>query len=174
MHTAWAGLFRHLLRLPPAFFERRHIGDLVSRFDSLEPIRNLLAEGLISAVVDGTMALLTAAMIFIYSPRLGMVVVAALALYIILRISFIACSANARSIWCRPGRVENSTFIETARAIESIKIFNRESGRIALWSNRYAEVITANAGLERLRGAFRAVNDIVFGCENLAVIYLGA
>ncbi len=39
------GLFAHLLRLPLVFFERRHIGDLVSRFSSIEPIRNLLAEG---------------------------------------------------------------------------------------------------------------------------------
>ena len=54
------GLFAHLLRLPLVFFERRHIGDLVSRFSSIEPIRNLLAEGLISALVDGAMAVLTA------------------------------------------------------------------------------------------------------------------
>ena len=27
---------------------------------------------------------------------------------------------------------------------------------------------------ERLKGGFKALNDIVFGCENLAVVYLGA
>jgi ATP-binding cassette, subfamily B, bacterial CvaB/MchF/RaxB len=32
----------------------------------------------------------------------------------------------------------------------------------------------ANARVERLKGGFRAINDVVFGCENLAVIYLGA
>ena len=71
------GLFAHLLRLPLVFFERRHIGDLVSRFSSIEPIRNLLAEGLISALVDGAMAVLTAGMVFLYSARLGLVVLAA-------------------------------------------------------------------------------------------------
>jgi ATP-binding cassette subfamily B protein RaxB len=40
------GLFRHLLRLPLAYFEKRHVGDLVSRFTSTEPVRALLAEGL--------------------------------------------------------------------------------------------------------------------------------
>ena len=65
------GLFRHLLKLPLPFFERRHIGDLVSRFGSIEPIRNLLAEGLITALVDGAMAVLTAGMVFLYSVRLG-------------------------------------------------------------------------------------------------------
>jgi ATP-binding cassette subfamily B protein RaxB len=168
------GLFQHLLRLPLAFFERRHVGDLVSRFSSLEPIRNLFAEGLISVLVDGSMAMLTAGMIFIYSARLGAVVLAALAIYVILRIGFYRLFRQRSLDLVHARAQENSTFIETVRAIQSIKIFNREAGRTALWSNRYAEVMTANAGVERLKGAFRALNDFVFGCENLAVVYLGA
>jgi len=46
-----ARLFRHLIRLPMSFFEKRHIGDLLSRFTSLQPIRNLLAETMITAVL---------------------------------------------------------------------------------------------------------------------------
>ena len=168
------GLFTHLLRLPLVFFERRHIGDLVSRFSSIEPIRNLLAEGLISAVVDGAMAVLTAAMVFLYSARLGLVVLTALLVYAALRVAFYRMFRR-RSVDVVQARArENSTFIETARAIQSIKIFNRESGRKVLWSNRYADVVAANAGVEYLRGGFKAINDVVFGCENLAVIYLGA
>ena len=34
-----ARLFRHLIRLPIAYFEKRHIGDVLSRFTSIEPIR---------------------------------------------------------------------------------------------------------------------------------------
>jgi ATP-binding cassette, subfamily B, bacterial CvaB/MchF/RaxB len=168
------GLFHHLLRLPLAFFERRHVGDLVSRFSSLEPIRNLFAEGLISVLVDGSMAVLTAGMIFIYSARLGAVVLAALAIYIFLRIGFYRLFWQRSLDLVHARALENSNFIETVRAIQSIKIFNREAGRTAIWSNRYAEIMTANAGVERLKGAFRALNDVVFGCENLAVVYLGA
>jgi ATP-binding cassette subfamily B protein RaxB len=167
-------LLQHLLRLPLAFFERRHVGDLVSRFGSLEPIRSLFAEGLISVLVDGIMAVLTAGMIFVYNARLGTVVLAALTVYIGLRIGFYRLFRQRALDLVHARAQENSTFIETARAIQSIKIFNREAGRAALWSNRYAEVMAANAGVERLKGAFRALNDIVFGCENLAVVCLGA
>ena len=34
--------------------------------------------------------------------------------------------------------------------------------------------MATNAGVERLKGGFKAMNDIVFGVENLSVIYLGA
>ena len=40
-----SGLFAYLLRLPLTFFERRHVGDLVSRFGSIEPIRNPAGRG---------------------------------------------------------------------------------------------------------------------------------
>jgi ATP-binding cassette subfamily B protein RaxB len=168
------GLFHHLLRLPLAYFERRHVGDLVSRFGSIEPIRNLLAEGLISALVDGAMAVLTCGMIFLYSPRLGTVVLCALAVYTLLRIAFYRMF-RTRSLDLVHARArENSVFIETARAIQSIKIFNRESGRKALWSGRYADATAANARVEWLKATFRAINETIFGIENVVVIYLGA
>lgn len=167
-------LFRHLLKLPLPFFERRHIGDLVSRFGSMEPIRNLLAEGLIAAMVDGAMAVLTAAMIFLYSVRLGMVVVGATLVYALLRMAFYRMFRERTLDLVHARARENSSFIETVRAIQSIKIFNREGARNTLWSGRYADVVAANAKVEWLKGRFKALNDAVFGIENLAVIYLGA
>jgi len=168
------GLFRHLLKLPLPFFERRHIGDLVSRFGSMEPIRNLLAEGLIAALVDGAMALLTAGMIFLYSVRLGALVMGATLAYALLRMAFYRMFREQMLDLVHARARENSSFIETVRAIQSIKIFNREGARNTLWSGRYADVIAANAKVEWLKGRFKALNDAVFGLENLAVIYLGA
>jgi ATP-binding cassette, subfamily B, bacterial CvaB/MchF/RaxB len=73
-----ARLFRHLIRLPTSFFEKRHIGDLLSGFSSLQPIRTLLAEQLMAGVLDGIMAVVTLAMIFVYSPLLATIVLTAL------------------------------------------------------------------------------------------------
>jgi ABC-type bacteriocin/lantibiotic exporter with double-glycine peptidase domain len=71
-------LFHHLVRLPLAYFEKRHIGDILSRFISLEPIRNVVAEGLITAIIDGLMGIVTLTVVFLYSPVLGGVIVARL------------------------------------------------------------------------------------------------
>ena len=167
-------LCRHLLRLPLAWFERRHVGDLVSRFGSLDPVRSLLAEGMVAAIVDGAMALLTSVMVFVYSVQLGAVVLGALGMYVALRVAFFpAMRRNARAAVMAHAR-ENTSFIETARAIQSIKIFNAEAGRLALWSNRYGRALAATGSAERLRGLFRASNDLVFGFENVLVVYLGA
>jgi len=168
------GLFRHLLRLPMSYFEKRHVGDLVSRFASTEPVRTLLAEGLVTALIDGTMAVLTAAMMFLYRPSLGLVVLAALALYLGLRIVFYHLMRRRTLDLIEAKSRESTTFIETMRAVQSIKIFTRETERSAVWMNRYAQVVWAEALTSLLKQIFQIANSLIFGLENVLVIYLGA
>ena len=168
------GLFRHLLRLPMSYFEKRHVGDLVSRFTSTEPVRALLAEGLVTAVIDGTMAVLTAAMMFVYRPTLGFVVLIALGLYLGLRIGFYHIMRRRSLDLIEARSRESTTFIETMRSVQSIKIFTREPERCAVWMNRDAEVVRSEASTSLLKQAFRIANDAIFGLENIVVVYLGA
>src|SRR3712207_4694261 len=121
-----ARLFHHLVRLPLGFFEKRHIGDVLSRFSSIDPIRNVLAEGVILATIDGIMAIATLTMIFVYSPRLALVVVVALLLYVAVRLAAYRRFRDLNEAVIQAGALESSNFIETARAIQSVKLFNRE------------------------------------------------
>ena len=169
-----ARLFHHLVRLPIAYFEKRHIGDILSRFNSIEPIRSALAEGMIAATIDGLMALATLAMIFVYSTQLALVVLAAFVLYAVVRLGLYRL-LRARSLAAIEAKAhENSTFIETLRAVQSLKIFNREGDRETQWLNRYGDVVSANVRLGRAKIAFATINDALFGLENVVTIYLAA
>jgi ATP-binding cassette subfamily B protein RaxB len=169
-----ARLFHHLVRLPIAYFEKRHIGDILSRFTSVEPIRSALAEGMIAATIDGVMALATLVMIFVYSTQLALVVLTALALYTVLRLGLYRLLRDRSLAVIEAKAYENSTFIETLRAIQSLKIFNRESDRETQWLNRYADVVSANVRLGRTKIAFTTINDALFGLESVVTIYLAA
>jgi len=169
-----ARLFRHLVRLPLAYFEKRHIGDILSRFTSIEPIRSALAEGMVAATIDGLMAIATLAMIFVYSTQLALVVLSAFILYTALRLGLYGLFRKRSLVVIETRANENSTFIETMRAVQSLKIFNRESDRETQWLNRYADVVSANVRLGRTRIAFTTINDALFGLENLVTIYLAA
>jgi ATP-binding cassette subfamily B protein RaxB len=169
-----ARLFHHLVRLPLTYFEKRHIGDILSRFTSVEPIRSALAEGMITAAIDGLMAVATLAMIFVYSTQLALVVLAAFVLYALVRLALYRRLRERSLAVIETKAHENSTFIETMRAVQSLKIFNRESDRETQWLNRYADVVSANVRLGRTRIAFTSINDCLFGLENIITIYLAA
>ena len=169
-----ARLFRHLVRLPIAYFEKRHIGDILSRFTSIEPIRSALAEGMIAATIDGLMAVATLVMIFVYSNQLALVVLATFVLYAAVRLGLYRLFRKRNLAVIEARAQENSTFIETMRAVQSLKIFNRESDRETQWLNRYADVVSANVRLGRTRIAFTTINEALFGLENVVTIYLAA
>src|SRR4051812_3289921 len=169
-----ARLFRHLIRLPMSFFEKRHIGDLLSRFTSLQPIRNLLAETMITAVLDGVMAAITLAMIFVYSTQLALIVLAAVVLYAGVRLALYRVLRQRTEATIQAQAQESSTFIESVRAIQSLKLFNRESERESQWLNRYSDVVSTNVRLGRAKIAFTTINDVIFGLEGIITVYLAA
>src|SRR5712671_3709242 len=66
-------LFRHLLLLPLSFFERRHAGDVASRFMSVDRIQQTLSTASISPVIDGVMTVVLVGMMWLYAPLLTIV-----------------------------------------------------------------------------------------------------
>src|SRR5256885_11418436 len=107
-----ARLFHHLLHLPMSFFEKRHIGDILSRFGSIEPIRNMLAEGMIVGFIDGLMALLTLAMMFAYSTQLALVALFAAGLYAAVRLALFRVLRRRNEVEIQSKAQGNSKFIQ--------------------------------------------------------------
>lgn len=169
-----SNLFRHLLRLPLNWFEKRHVGDILSRFASTRPIRDLFAEGLIAAVIDGLMAVSTLIVIFIYSRLLGVVVVTTALLYLMLRLALYKPLREKYEDQIVATAREQSVFIESVRGIQSIKIFGHEAERQSLWQNKYADFINSSVKVGRLEIGFNAANGLLFGIENTLIVYLGA
>lgn len=169
-----ANLFRHLLTLPLPWFEKRHIGDVVSRFGSTRPIRDLFTEGLVAALIDGIMAVATLVLIFVYSATLGFVVLVALALYLMLRLAYYKPFRLRSEDQIVTQAKEQSTFMESVRGIQSVKLFGREGERQAVWQNKFADSVNTTVRLGKLRIGFETANTLLFGIENVVVIYLGA
>jgi ATP-binding cassette, subfamily B, bacterial CvaB/MchF/RaxB len=120
------------------------------------------------------MAVATLVMIFVYIPLLASIVLLALVFYAVLRLALYPLLWERSQAIIQTQAQENSTFIETARAIQSLKLFNREDERESQWLNRYADVVNANVSLGRARITFKTINDSIFGLENIVTIYLAA
>lgn len=169
-----ANLFRHLIHLPMDYFEKRHMGDVVSRFGSLQAVRELLTTGLVTALIDGLMALVTLVAMLIYSIKLTLIVLGVVAIY-----------ATLRFLLYRPLRLlteehiaaqakHDSNFMESVRAIQTIKLFQRETDRQNLWQNRLSEAMNAEIRIAHWNITYGTLNRALFGLENLVVVYFAA
>ncbi|MFT3664438.1 peptidase domain-containing ABC transporter [Piscinibacter sp.] len=171
----WAGnVFAHLLRLPVDYFEQRHLGDIVSRFGSIGAIQRTLTTAAIEAVLDGVLAVAALIMMLVYSPTLTGVVIGAVAAYGLLRWAAYRPLRDASAERLVIAARENTHFLETLRAITPLKLFSRESGRLARWQNLLVDVQNRDVRTAKLNIAFGTANTFIFGLENLLVLWLGA
>lgn len=165
-------LARKLFRLPISFFERRHVGDILSRFSAINPIREGLTTGVTAGVVDGGFALLTLAMMAVYSPLLTLVVFVAFLLYAGTRAALFAVQRRRNHEVLIASARESSTMIEAIRGVVTLRMFGRESERLAVWQNRLADATNAQLSSAKLGATQNAANVLIFGVENVIVVYL--
>ena len=167
-------LLRHLLRLPMNYFESRHVGDIVSRFGSLTQIRERITTGFVETLVDGVMAITVLMMMALYSLKLTAVVLAAIGLYTLVRLALYRPLHQATEEMIQASAKEQTNFLENIRGMQTIKLFGNESQRQGIWQNRYTEVINSEIRLGRLNISFDSFNKLLFGLENVLVIYFAA
>lgn len=167
-----SNIARKLFRLPVDWFEKRNTGDILSRFQSIAPIQQLLAQGAVGALLDGAMALLTLALMVAYSPLLAMVAIGAFLLYGVVRIISYSFEREAREAAIVTKGKEQTMLIETLRGMTTLRLFGREMLRHALWQTRLTDAVNSDVRLARIGIWQSAANGLIFGLENVVTIWL--
>lgn len=163
---------RRLFRLPLTYFERRHIGDVLSRFGSIEPIREALTKGLVAALVDGVFVIFTLIIMLFYSMTLAAIALVTVLVYAAVRlVLFQEMRHRTEEVIVTRGQ-EESTMIESLRGIVTLRLFAREAERHWMWQTRLADAVNADIRAGRLQLSQDALNVLLFGLENVVSIYL--
>jgi ATP-binding cassette subfamily B protein RaxB len=167
-------LFGQLLRLPLSWFEKRHIGDVVSRFRSVDAIQRTLSVTFLETLIDGAMVVLTLGVMIWYSALLASIVITATALYAVSRWLFYGPQRRALDEHLVHEGKAATHFIETLRGMMAIKLNLREPERRSAYQNLVIDQTNANVLVQRLTILHRAVYGLIFGVENVAVVWIAA
>ncbi|MEL7940800.1 peptidase domain-containing ABC transporter [Pseudomonas delhiensis] len=175
LNVQWrANVFTHLLNLPTQYFEKRHLGDIVSRFGAVDSIQGTLTSAFLVAVLDGLMTVATLAMMFVYSPMLACIAIVCMTLYALVRWAWYQPLRNATEDEIIHAARQQTHFLETIRGVRPLKLFQRQDERRATWLSLLVEQINASLRTQKLGLFYSQVNGLLFGIENLLVMYLGA
>jgi ATP-binding cassette, subfamily B, bacterial CvaB/MchF/RaxB len=175
LNLQWLGnVFAHLMRLPVAWFEKRHAGDVWSRFAAVQTMQKTLTTHFVEALLDGLLVVATLAMMAFYSLTLTAVVLAAVAAYAALRWAFFVPLRQATEETLVHEAQQASHFLESLRAVQSIKLFNRQADRQARFMNRVVDAMNAGIATRKLELMFSVLHRLLFGLERVAVVWVGA
>lgn len=175
LNLQWVGnVFAHAMRLPLDYFQKRQLGDIVSRMSAVQAIQRTLTSSFIEALIDGLMAVATLSMMLLYSPRLAAVSLAAVVLYLALRaMAFGPLRATTERSLAAAAR-QQSHLLESLRGVQSIKVAGQEAFRQATYRNLMVDSVNQELRLARLGLGFNTVAQAVFGFERILVVWIGA
>ena len=163
---------RRLFRLPIDWFERRHLGDVLSRFQSIGPIQTLLTEGAIAGLIDGLMSLVTLGIMSIYSVELTMLALACLLSCAVVKLVCLPMQQRAQEASLVARGIEQTHMIESLRGITTIRLSNRETSRHAIWQSYLTDSVNATINLGRINQWQLSATTLFLGFEGIISIYL--
>ncbi|MGK3195826.1 peptidase domain-containing ABC transporter [Enterobacter ludwigii] len=175
INVQWqSGLFSHLLRLPLSYFERRKLGDIQSRFGSLNTLRETFTSSIVGALIDGTMLIGVVIMMALYGGWLTGVVMCFTALYVLIRLmTYSTYRELSEEILVRDARTR-SYFMETLYGIATIKMQGFSERRSIHWLNLEIDTINTEIKITKMDLLFGGVNALITACEQIAMLWLGS
>ncbi len=167
-------LLRHALRLPVAWFEKRHIGDIMSRFSSLGPAQGFLTSVPIGATLNTIMLLVGGTMAALYSPLLFLCVVASVLIPLVVEALAFPWIRRKTDEGITLGAVASTSFMETIRGARTFKVFGKERERVSQWQNDVAASINNTVTMQRASLWGGAGLGIATGLQGVVIWWLGA
>lgn len=174
INVQWqSGLFNHLLRLPLSYFERRKLGDIQSRFGSLDTLRSTFTTSIVGAIMDFIMVIGVLVMMVLYGGWLTWVVIAFTALYVLLRLlTYGYYRQLSEESLVRNARA-SSYFMETLYSIATVKMQGMAERRCAHWLNLEIDTINTGIRVTKMDMLFGGISTLVAACDQVVVLWLG-
>ena len=164
----------HLLRLPIDYFQKRHLGDVVSRAGAVDDIQRLLGTAVVEALFDGLLAIVTLVLMAIYSTVMTSIALAAVAVYLLLRVLWYQPLYNATEEAIVRGAVTATHFLESIRGVRAIKLFCRQAERRNAWLALFSGETNAQLRISKLRIWYGLARSMLGGGFNIVLLWVGA
>ena len=167
-------LFAHLLRLPIAYFETRPAGQTIARLRELETVRTFLTGQAMFSGLDLAFAFVFVAVLFAYSWRMTIVVLASIPFY--LALGFVVRPILRERVKERfdRGAASQQFLVETVVGMQTIKASAVEPAMRAQWEERLASYVRTGFEATVLQAAGSNAVQYVSKTTNALILLFGA
>ena len=169
-----AQLFRHLMRLPLAYFESRRVGDTVARVQELEQIRQFLTGTALTVILDSIFAVVYLGLMFYYNIPLTFVALAVLPLFATLTIVTTPILRNWLNETFNRSADSQSFLVETITGIHSVKAHAAEPIARERWEGLFARFIRTSFKAATTSNISSNIGDFLTNFSTLIILWFGA
>jgi ATP-binding cassette subfamily B protein len=169
-----AQVFRHLMRLPLAYFEARRVGDTVARVQELENIRQFLTGTALTVILDSIFAVVYLALMFYYNALLTWVALAVIPLFAILTLIATPILRNWLNETFNRSADSQSFLVETITGIHSVKAHAAERTARDRWEGLFARYIRTGFRASTTSNISNNIGTFLTNFSYLLILWFGA
>ncbi|MEH2398831.1 peptidase domain-containing ABC transporter [Nostoc sp.] len=164
----------HLLRLPLRYFERRPVGELSTRINELENIRQFLTGTALTVGLDALFSVVYIGVMLIYSWQLTLVGLSTIPVFIV--VILIASPSISRQLRAKAERnaETQSYLVEVMSGIQTVKAQNIELRSRFSWQERYARFVAAGFKTVVTSTLANSTSNFLNKLSSLLVLWVGA
>ncbi len=169
-----AQVFRHLMRLPLAYFEARRVGDTVARVQELENIRQFLTGTALTVILDSIFTVVYLALMFYYNAKLTLVALAVIPLFAILTIVATPVLRNWLNETFNRSADSQSFLVETVTGIHAVKAHAAERTARDRWEGLFARYIRTGFRASTTSNISNNIGTFLTSFSSLLILWFGA
>ena len=172
--TLGSEIIDHLFRLPLRYFDRRPVGELSSRINELENIRQFLTGTALTVVLDAIFSVVYIVVMFIYSWLLTLVALATIPLFIVLTFLVAPIVRRQLRVKAEKNAATQALLVESLSGIQTVKAQNIELRTRWKWQERYAEYVSAGFNTVLTSTTANSASNFLNKLSALLVLWVGA
>ena len=169
-----SALFKHLTKIPLAYFNATRVGDTVARVRELETIRQFLTSSALSLVIDLVFSILFISIMFTYSQTLAVIVVLTLPIYGLLSVLATPVFHTKLEEKFKKYSENQSFLVESVSGIETIKAMAVEPQMQRRWDDQFASYIAASFDVATFGNIITQCTNLVSRLTTVAILFFGA
>lgn len=169
-----AQVIDHLLRLPLRYFERRPVGELASRVNELENIRQFLTGTALTVVLDAVFSVIYIAVMLFYSWILTLVALATVPLFAILTLIAAPIIRQQSRAKAERNSQTQSYLVEVVSGIQTVKAQNIELQSRWQWQEHYAQYVSAGFKSVLTSNTASSISGFLNKLSGLVLLWVGA
>ena len=167
-------VFRHLLRLPHLYFQRRPTGTLIARLHGIETIRDFITGAAIALILDLPFMGVFLVVMFFYSWQLTLIAVALIALLAGLSFALTPLLRKRLNEQFLLGARNQSFLTEYVAGMETVKALQMEAQLESRYGDYLASYLAANYRTRTLANAYQTLANTLEQTQTLAILVVGA
>lgn len=167
-------VFDHLFRLPLLYFQHRPTGVIAARLQGIETVREFIASTAVTLALDLPFLLIFVAIMFFYSVKLTLIVLAILAVIAGMSVLVAPVFQQRLNEQFRRGAANQAFLTEYIAGMETVKSLQFEPQLSQRYRNQLAELLKAGFATRQLANGYNTWASTLEQIMTTLILVLGA